>query len=360
MTSPSSPQLSPSRVVVILFTALAAAFVWGSLPILFSRGGMFVSIGRLYWLGTVVLPLTLLLLSPVMLSGFRRSGRRGWLGLATGFVGAGAFLLFVRVWTNVIEPGMLLVREVTLETPKLRREVRLLHISDIQSGRMGEHEQRAFALMRDLRPDLVLHTGDLLQPYPGVDHNGEWHQLVALWETLTPPLGKFNVVGDVDWRWRKQLSDPSSPIRTLEGEEAVIALPEGAGTIRILGLPLDQTHDQWAALRPVREWFRATAADDFTIVMGHGPDFVASAENLPIDLCLAGHTHGGQIRIPFFGPLITFSTLPREFARDFHVYGSTHLNVSAGIGGEHSGGIPTIRLNCPSEMTLIRLVPAGS
>ena len=350
-TTPQFPSFLVRIYAAVFFGALGMAFV----PWFLIHKAMFISIGRAYWIGTIATPAVLLLSLAPMIYIYRKTGHREWRLPIASFAAIGILLAVIRIWTNVIEPGMLRVREVTIVTPKLTREVRILHISDVQPGYVGSYEARAFAKMNSLKPDLILHTGDLLQPYADRDLDTEWGKLVALWKTLNPPLGKFTVEGDVDWRWIKYLDTPDCPIRWLHSSETSIDVD--GKTIRIFGLPLDQTHIGSKAMAPVRSWFKQTKPEEFSILMGHGPDFVEAAESYPIDLCLAGHTHGGQVRIPFFGPLITFSKLPRELARGFHQVGDTHLNVSAGVGGEHSGGIPTIRFNCPSEMTLIRLVP---
>jgi hypothetical protein len=74
--------------------------------------------------------------------------------------------------------------------------------------------------------------------------------------------------------------------------------------------------------------------------------------DLDIDLCLAGHTHGGQIRIPFFGPVVTLSNVPKEWAMGYRKVRNIRMNVSAGIGSEHAGDLPAIRFNCPPKMSL--------
>lgn len=95
--------------------------------------------------------------------------------------------------------------------------------------------------------------------------------------------------------------------------------------------------------------------EDVNILLGHAPDYILSLGHLSIDLCLAGHTHGGQVRIPFFGPPITLSRVPREWARGMHEVGNTRINVSAGVGSEHMMDLPAIRFNCPTEISVIEL-----
>ena len=93
----------------------------------------------------------------------------------------------------------------------------------------------------------------------------------------------------------------------------------------------------------------------FSILVGHNPNF-ALEQPLP-DLYLAGHTHGGQVVLPFLGPLITFSDLPNAqvSGRTDFPNGST-LIVSQGIGMERYDA-PRLRFLCPPELVVIDLMP---
>ena len=109
--------------------------------------------------------------------------------------------------------------------------------------------------------------------------------------------------------------------------------------------------------RAIEPWLDQSDPNDFRILFGHSPNFALGVAESPIDLCLAGHTHGGQVNVPFYGPLVTYSEVPREWARGFRRIGIPYLNVSAGAGSNRRHGLPPIRFNCPTEMTLIELVP---
>jgi predicted MPP superfamily phosphohydrolase len=94
---------------------------------------------------------------------------------------------------------------------------------------------------------------------------------------------------------------------------------------------------------------------DLRVVFGHSPDFVrALAGWAPVDLALAGHTHGGQVVLPGFGPLVTLSRLPRRYAGGLNDYAGIPLHVSRGVGLER-GSAPPIRFLCPPEVSLLRL-----
>ena len=280
----------------------------------------------------------------------RRLGRvaTAWIILAALMAGSG-------IWATRIEPNMLRVRAIAIDTPKLSAPVRLLHISDIQVDRVDGNEQRAFARMRELAPDLVLFTGDLIQPLPPATIESDLPKLERLLSGLTPPLGFFAVGGDVDGPIYDRLRAGLAGMTLLDSPEATVQTPGGRLLLRGLGLAQSRA---WEPSGPdIARWIETADAAAFTILLGHGPDYVTAAGDYAIDLCLAGHTHGGQIRIPFYGPPVTFSDLPRRYARGLNKYGRTWLHVSAGLGGEHAGLIPTIRINCPPEMTLIELRP---
>ncbi|MFC1499150.1 metallophosphoesterase [Verrucomicrobiota bacterium] len=260
-----------------------------------------------------------------------------------------------RMYATHIEPYRLVLREVTIETEKVSRPLRILHITDIQSAGVGSYEKKAFARMRELKPDIVIHTGDLLQPIPPATISTELPKIAALFRTLTPPLGTYGVIGDVDWGIKNASTDALGGINILNNNEALV---ETDGTrLRIFGVPCQASRGRTNATETIKDWFQKTDPSDFTMVIGHGPDYVLPMLDLPVDLCLAGHTHGGQIRIPFIGPIVTLSEVPRSWARGFRKVGRTRLNVSAGVGSEHMEKMPSMRFACPSEMTLITLVP---
>jgi predicted MPP superfamily phosphohydrolase len=103
------------------------------------------------------------------------------------------------------------------------------------------------------------------------------------------------------------------------------------------------------------EWLRALFARGpsapHRIVISHAPDFVDSLPS-PVELVLAGHTHGGQVVLPFFGPLRTGTRLPRRYAGDLHDFAGTPLHVSRGVGMERDFA-PQVRFFCPPEICVL-------
>ena len=146
----------------------------------------------------------------------------------------------------------------------------------------------------------------------------------------------------------------SRGFKTLDDDSFTIE--RGDDRIRLFGVEPRHARRPKDAAKVIAKW-RAADPDAFNIAYAHPPDFVLGLEEEPVDLCLAGHTHGGQIRVPFFGPIVTASEVPRHLARGFHRWGATRINTSAGIGAEHIFGMPSLRINCPPELTLITVLP---
>ena len=92
------------------------------------------------------------------------------------------------------------------------------------------------------------------------------------------------------------------------------------------------------------------------ILFAHRPEVVYRlGPNTRVDLVVAGHTHGGQVQIPFFGPPITLTSVPRHVAAGgLHDMNGRRIYVSRGVGWEH-GHAPRVRFLCPPEATLLTL-----
>lgn len=277
-----------------------------------------------------------------------------WTSHGSGmFIALGIFA--VGHYMTHVEPARMLVREVEIESPKISEPLRILHMADIQSGGIGDYEQRIFRQVEILQPDLIIYTGDWLQPISPKDFQSEFPKLQALIRKINPPLGFFSVYGDTDGEWYAVEPESIQPLVMMESRPYLIEW--SGGTLAMRGLGLFQSRYSEMARKPVREWLQTAPEEAFRILIGHSPDYVLNVSDMPIDLCLAGHTHGGQIRFPFLGPLVIDSEIPLEWSRGFREVGNTRLNVSAGLGCTHAAGLPDIRLFCPTEMTLIHINP---
>ena len=281
--------------------------------------------------------------------------RRGLRPGAVAATLAAASLLGTYAHAYHREPTDLQVRRYALDLSAggaPRGRVVILHLTDIQADQVGEYEERALATAAAQPADLVLLTGDYAQPRIGQRRARATDEVNRLLRRVRfrAPLGAFAVRGDVDADWPRVLAGTS--IRPLAGETVTLPLPGGA-RLALVGLTPRMSHarDREGLLRLVR----TVPGDAVRVVFGHGPDFVSElAAEAPVDLALAGHTHGGQVVLPWVGAPYTKTRLPRRFASGLHDYGGIPLHVSAGIGMEQ-GAAPQIRFLCPPELSLLEI-----
>ena len=191
--------------------------------------------------------------------------------------------------------------------------------------------------------DLVAFTGDLLDDPSTLD----WVEPV--FSRLRGRLGQYAILGNHDHRLR-----PGRARRALR-RAGFVDLEGRWERIEIDGvtLALGGTSAPWG---PAID-YAAMSDADFRIVLSHSPDQFPRAAQAGVELVLAGHNHGGQIRLPGFGPILMPSRYSRHFDRGFFRSrsGGSTLYVSQGVGGKHP-----IRYGCTPEITRFTLKAAPS
>lgn len=277
----------------------------------------------------------------------RAGRRRRAIALATPALALAA----IYVDAYHVEPRMLRVRSHVLDRVGRGRatSLRILHISDIQAATIGPHEERALREGLARSPDLIVLTGDYVEAEFGADTEArEAAALRAVMRRLdfTAPLGVFGTDGDAGPSCRETFTE--GRVRCLVDESVLVPLP-GGDTLSITGLSRTRGRERdpaWLA-----RLLERGPTGRHQIVISHAPDFT-DALPVKVDLVLAGHTHGGQVVIPFFGPPITASRLPRRYAGGLNELGGIPLHVSRGVGMERAFS-PPVRFLCPPEICVL-------
>ena len=328
--------------------AVAAAIVT-KLAILAALGGQRFGMLHLIYLDVVV---ALPLVGIGLLLARRARRRLPVLIAALGLVA----LAPAGVYASLIEPRRLQTEraDVRLDPARAgRAELRVVALADVQTAGVGDYERRAFRRANELRPHVVLIPGDLFQ-MDAERFRRDLPELRRLVASLRAPGGVFVVDGDSD--------DPEEIRQVLRGTGARLLLNEVART-RVAGrdLTIGGIRVNWRtreARRVYRRLERAPGGGDVRIVLAHRPDAVRELRHgTRVDLVVAGHTHGGQVVVPGFGPPITQSWVPRRVAAGglHELEGRRRIYVSRGVGLEHASNAPHLRVLCPPELTLLRL-----
>ena len=281
--------------------------------------------------------------APISRKTFLKKGIK-WLGGLVGLsVATSAYAYgWERTWLDMVRiplaiPGL----------PESFRGTKVVHFSDVHLGHHMEANdlKRIVSKIQNEQPDLICFTGDMVDESiaPLVD-------AVPILSQLQAPLGKFAVLGNHDYALGKQkvvtealtasgfeVLDNRSKLVTKNGESLYIA-----GVEDILhGSP---------------DLARATAnipVGQTVILLAHEPDFADRAAQYPIHVQLSGHSHGGQVRLPWIGHILT-PPLARKYVQGLYRvgdYNQLQVYINRGLGTT----ILPVRFFCRPEITVLTL-----
>jgi predicted MPP superfamily phosphohydrolase len=295
-------------------------------------------------------------------------------GIVKALAGVGAIGVGSLAYAALYEVNAFRLRRVTVPVlPIGARDIRVLHVSDLHMTPADRARQRWLSTLGGLEPDLVINTGDNLAHHEAVpfvlgsfgrllDHPG-----VYVWgaNDYYPPM------------WKNPLRYFKGPSRSDRRPERTLPWQDLGRGFKEAGW-IDLTHTRASLqIKGVRLGFRGTDdahidqdryvdvagpidRDDVDVAIGvtHAPyrrvlDAMAYDGH---DLIIAGHTHGGQVCVPFYGALVTNCDLDTRRAKGLSLHSASGrtawLNVSAGVG---TSPYAPIRFACPPEATLLTL-----
>ena len=260
------------------------------------------------------------------------------LGLA-----AGGALCFA--YGYFIEPYWPSVTHIQIKTAKFKagsRPIRLVQISDLHCDSKPRLEERLPALIANERPDLIVFTGDSINSPDGLP------VLKTCLTSLAQIAPTFVVKGnwDMDF-WHHLDLFGSTGVQELNGDMVVVN-KEGSG-ICIAGIAAGDESRAAATTDKM-------PAEAFNIFLYHYPDLIFEIAARHVDLYCAGHTHGGQVALPFYGALITLSRFGKRFESGLYRVDQTLLYVNRGLGMD-GGMVPRVRFFARPEITVFDIQP---
>jgi predicted MPP superfamily phosphohydrolase len=263
-------------------------------------------------------------------------------------------LVPIGIYATFVEPYELRTERVSIPLSAARAgrtPITIGVLADIQCIEVTDYERDAIARVMAAKPDLILLPGDLVQvgEHRLPEILDEFHALLA---PLSAPLGVYFVQGNCESKEDARRLLAGTPVRFLDNEVVELSLRDR----RVIVCGVDLTFSGSRARAALERIESAPGDDDVRIVVAHRPDVIAAlSAHSRVDLIVAGHTHGGQVQVPGFGPPITLSEVPRAIAAGgLHAADEKQIYVSRGIGWEH-GQAPRVRFLCPPEVSLLTL-----
>lgn len=214
--------------------------------------------------------------------------------------------------------------------------LRVVHLTDLHISRSlpadyfaGLHER-----IRETHADILVMTGDYVSQIDRLPLLHDW--LAGLPDM---PLGNYAVLGNHDY-WTGE----GASIRAALEARSVQVLQGRCVTVDQIPLRICGTEAPWGPKLPAWQGPEVT-----TLALTHTPDNVYALNQLGADLVFAGHTHGGQARLPGLGAVIVPSRFGRRFDRGHFDVNGTHLFVSSGVGAD----APALRLWCQPDLVVV-------
>lgn len=283
----------------------------------------------------------------------------GWLSVAGAAQLFGAVQLLgttTFIWGAVVEPFRLGVSEFYLLTDRLPAgapPLRLLHISDLHIERLTKREKELLRLVKETGPDLIVLTGDFINVSNNRDP--QTHAQVRWFlSKLSAPYGVYATLGSPTADLREEVAPlfEELPVSLLRQSWRHVDLDYGRELV-LLGL--DCTHHIPTDAARLARLVECSPNGALQILLYHSPELAPQAAEHGLALYLCGHTHGGQVRLPFIGPVFTSSQLGRRFVMGLYRVGRMSLYVSRGVGLEGLS-MPRIRFLAPPEVTLVTIM----
>lgn len=240
--------------------------------------------------------------------------------------------------------------------PHALERFRIAHLSDLHILKRSQRLDRLIYQLAKLRLDLGVLTGDYMLRDRATRDSQALPFLRDLTAAVKPKLGWYGVFGNHD---KPDLIEQllQLPINWLSDDAVALA----DSPVEIVGLSCTNQRvnpEPIAAAKAVANL--PTAHDDrearLRIVLSHRPDFLPLANDMGADLMLAGHTHGGQVRLPFNLPLYNSSDLPLHLSSGVLRHRNTLAVVSRGLGKTgFLGSRLRFRLFCPPHAPILTL-----
>lgn len=242
-----------------------------------------------------------------------------------------------------IEPYWIQVNIIPIRTDKLKQtSFRIVQISDLHCDEKIRNEKKIVDIVNQMKPDVIVFTGD------AINRPSALPLFKETMRNLNASLGKFAVYGNFETRHWSGLDYYSGTGFELLDARTVVLSKDGE-RLSISGLNCEKSQN-------ARGIFEKLSSECFNVFLYHYPDLIENAADFHLDLYLCGHTHGGQVALPFYGALITLSKFGKKYESGMYTVDKTIMYVNRGIGLE-ARPAPQVRFLARPEIAVFEIEP---
>lgn len=243
------------------------------------------------------------------------------------------------IWAVFIEPNLLTVTKYNI-TDKNLTALRVVLISDLHlKSNENKKAEKIVNKINKLNPDIVLITGDFLNGFDNVSSSMPEHEIAKNLERLETKYGVYSVLGNHDYSSKQKLINElnNAGINVLQNDNRYIK----EKNLFIAGIDDDTT-----GYPDINKALENT--NNPRILLMHSPDMYDTL-NQKVNLVVAGHNHGGQVRLPILGPMFLPAKTGKKYAYGFINNGFKKMIVTRGIGTS----IVRARFLCIPEIVVV-------
>ena len=237
----------------------------------------------------------------------------------------------IGLYATYVEPFWLKVDEHSLDVQGFEDNIKIGVLADLQTTSIGKYEIDSINRLLSENPDIVLIPGDFWQMSDEEfnQKSGQFKEVMELLAGQTDHV--FVVKGNTDTIAGLELITADTGVQVLDNEIAEIEVKGSAVFVGGITLFGDDSQRPKVINKLLEE-----DSSSITILLGHKPDEVyLLPEDKTVDLVVAGHTHGGQVNFPLFGPPLTLTSVPRDVAAGgLSILDGQNIYVSTGVGRE--------------------------
>ncbi|MBI4835269.1 MAG: metallophosphoesterase [Planctomycetes bacterium] len=261
-----------------------------------------------------------------------------------------AILILCVLYGHLIEPNLVEINSFSYTSKKITgppageavSPIRIVHLSDLHIESEGERELTVPEMVNKLNPHIIVITGDYL------NEGTPDEPLKNFLSKLKAPFGIYAVSGNWDTKHTMAVLKESG-VTILDNRKIILNIHGSQISLHGISCP-----GAWYNPAKMVEELEPEK-EGLNILLSHLPDILPDVKEVGFDFLLCGHTHGGQVRIPFYGALVTISRYGKLFEAGWYKSGETMMYVNRGIGLEGIKHAPRVRFLCKPEIMLLEV-----